>query len=118
MTFAQSQIVKSILVTIAVVAMLGGAVWLAFDWFHEQRVTARTDAYVQEIIAMLDLKATPDFHQQIDKVDAAFWANRGNPAAFANGLLSYAKRRTLDPVHMECSTRTNLMGLRSRGAWL
>ena len=71
---------------------------------------------------MLDLKATPDFPQRIDKVrtfindnstheiDATFWANHGNPTSFAAGLLAHAKGTLPECVHMECSTRTNLMG--------
>ena len=44
------------------------------------------------------------------RIDAAFRANPGNLAAFAAGVLAYAKGNSLEPIHMECSTRTNLMG--------
>jgi hypothetical protein len=78
---------------------------------------------VGEIISMLDLMAVPAFHQRLDKVrtfindnsmhktDAAFRANHGNAAAFAAGVIAHAKRATSEPIHMECSTRTNLMAL-------
>ena len=44
-------------------------------------------------------------------MDEAFWANRGNAAAFAAGVIAHAKRASPEPVHMECSSRTILMGL-------
>ena len=76
---------------------------------------------VQEIVAILDLEATSDFHQRADKVrafindnsdheiDEEFRANSGNPAAYAAGVVAYAKRLSPEPVHMECSTRSSLM---------
>jgi hypothetical protein len=119
----QNRIFRRILVGVAVSAVLGGAVWLAAGWFYQQRMTARTDAHVREIISMLDLKAMPAFHRRLDKVrtfindnsmhktDEAFRANHGNAAAFAAGVIAHAKRATSQPIHMECSTRTNLTGL-------
>jgi hypothetical protein len=83
----------------------------------------QTDAYVQDIISMLELTKIANFHRQLDKVrtfindnsvhkiDRAFRANHGNPAAFAAGILAHATKSSSNPVHMECSTRTNLMGL-------
>jgi len=112
---------KRILVGIAGTALIGGALWLARDWVNEHRTEARTDAYVQEMISMLDLAAMRDFHRRLDKVrifindnsihkiDKAFRANRGNPDVFAAGVLAHAKGIAAEPVHMECSTRTNLM---------
>jgi hypothetical protein len=102
-------------------AVTGGAVWLAIDWLHEHRMTMRTDFHVQEIISMLDLAAMSDFHHRLDtvrtfindnsvhKIDEAFWASHGDTAAFAGGVLAHAKRLSTEPVHMECSTRSNLM---------
>jgi hypothetical protein len=70
---------------------------------------------------MLDLAVLPDFHQRLDKlrtfindhsshkVDKVFWANHGNADVFAAGVLAHAKGMAAEPVHMECSTRTNLM---------
>jgi hypothetical protein len=120
MALVRNKIAK-VLVGMASVAAFGAAIWIAGNWLHERWIAARTDAYVQEIISILGLKATPDFHQRIDKVrtfindnsthkiDAAFWANHGNLTAFAFGLLAHAKRDARERVHMECSTRTNIM---------
>lgn len=70
---------------------------------------------------MLDLAAVRDFHRRLDtvrtfindnsvhKIDKAFRANRGNADAFAAGMLAHAKGSAAEPVHMECSTRTNSM---------
>ena len=121
MALIQSRTLKRIFAGIAGIAVIGGAAWFAADWFHEQRRTTRTDAYVHDIITMLGLVDTPDFHQQIDKVrifindnsahkpDQAFYANQGNSAAFAGGVLAHAKHLSTEPVHMECSTRSGLM---------
>lgn len=121
MALNQSRAIKRILAGAAGIALIGGAVWFAADWVHEQRMTRRTNAYVTDIITLLGLADAPDFHQQIDKVrtfindnsihkiDASFWANHGNAAALAGGVLAYAKRLSTEPVHLECSTRSNLM---------
>jgi hypothetical protein len=122
MALAQRAIVKIVVVAMVSIAIVGAA-WLAIDQLHGRRMNARMNARVQEIIAMLDLRATPDFHDRLDKVrtfindhsihklDGAFWRNQGNPAAFADGLLAHVKGLAAEPVHMECSTRTNLMQL-------
>ena len=119
-TLNQSRTLKRILAGVAGIAVMGGAVWFAADWFREQQRTRQTEAYVQEIVSLLDLPATPDFHQRIDKVrifindnsihriDEAFWASRGTEA-YAAGVLAHAKGLSTEPVHMECSTRSNLM---------
>ena len=121
MSLVQSRNIKRILAGFAGVTVIGGSVWFAADWFLERQVMTRTDAYVQEIVTMLHLADIPDFHQRMDnvrifindnsihKIDRAFWANHGNPAAFAGGLLAHAKRLSTEPVHMECSTRSGLM---------
>ncbi|HXG78840.1 MAG TPA: hypothetical protein VNJ31_05845 [Methyloceanibacter sp.] len=73
------------------------------------------------MIDLLSLGASKEFHQQVDqinafinensiyKVDAKFWANRGNPANYAADLIAHAKDPSNEPAHMECSTRSNLM---------
>jgi hypothetical protein len=94
---------------------------LGADLFNKQRVKARTEASVKEIIAFLELDSMPEFHPRLDKIrtfindnsvhriDQAFWANKANSDAFAAGLLAHAKG-SAEPIHMECSTRTNVMG--------
>jgi hypothetical protein len=120
MSRVQSRTFKRIFAGVAGTAAVGGAVWFA-AWLHEQRMTARTDAYVHDIIAVSGLLNIPDFHQQMDKArifindnsahktDQAFYVNQGNSAAFAAGVLAHAKRLSTEPVHMECSTRSGLM---------
>ena len=122
MAIIRGAIFKRLLLGIAGTALIGGAIWLAVDWLQEQRAMARADAHVHEILSMLNLAAMPDFHQRLDKVrtfindnsvhkiDKAFWANRGNPDVFASGVLAHARGTATEPVHMECSTRTSLMG--------
>src|SRR5262245_24876330 len=122
MALSQREILQRSLIWIAAVAVIGGTVWLAAERFNEQLVKTRTDAHVKEIISVLDLESMPEFHQRSDKVrtfindnsihkiDRAFWANHANPSSFAAGLLAHAKG-VAEPVHMECSTRTNLLGL-------
>src|SRR5262245_24948805 len=89
----QSKILQRSLIWVLASAMIGGTVWLAADRFNEQRVKARTNAHVQEIISLLDLESTPEFHQRLDKVrtfvndngihkiDRAFWAHHASPGS-------------------------------------
>ena len=121
MALIQPRTVKLLLTALAVTAVMGSAVWFVADWVREQRMTKMADGYVEEMISLMDLTVTPDFHQRVDKVrtfindnsvhkiDRAFRDNQGNAAAFAAGVLAHAKRLSLEPVHMECSTRSNLM---------
>jgi hypothetical protein len=123
MDSTQSRIYRRILAGVAGSAVIGGGALVAVNWFLEQRMTARADAHAHEIISMLDLMGTLDFHKRLDRVrtfindnsdheiDEAFRANQGNTAAFAAGLIAHAKGVSSEPIHMECSTRTNLMGL-------
>jgi hypothetical protein len=104
-------------------ALVGGGAWLAADWYREKQAERLIEAYVQQIVALLDLADDLTFHQRVDrvrtfvndnsvhKIDKAFWANHGNAAAFAAGVIAHAQGKTSEPVHMECSTRSNLMGL-------
>jgi hypothetical protein len=112
-----------ILAGLASAAIVLAVAWFAVDWIRERQATRLTNAYVQEIISLLDLRATPDFHQRLDKIrtfindnsvhkmDKAFWDNHGDAASFAAGVLAHAKRTATEPIHMECSTRSNLMVL-------
>jgi hypothetical protein len=92
--------VPKALLGFAGIALFGAAIWLAAVWQNEQRLTMKRDENVQEIISMLDLRATPDFHLRVDtlrifindnsdhEIDETFWANYDNPTAFASGLLA------------------------------
>ena len=104
---------------LAGIFLVGGLGWFLADAARERRMAKLTGAHVREIVSMLAL--APDFHQQLDgvrifindhskqKVDEAFRANQGNSAAFAAGVVGHAKNPSLEPIHMECSTRSNLM---------
>ena len=104
MALIRNRTVKIILAGLASAAIVLGVAWFAVDWLRDRQAARETDAHVQEMLAMLDLTATPDFHRRLDRVrtfindhsvhkmDAAFWANRGNAAAFAAGVIAHAKR--------------------------
>jgi hypothetical protein len=123
MALADVRTLTRILWTVAGIVAIGGTIWLGLDRWQEKQMRLRTEAYVQEIISMLDLAKIPDFHQRLDRVrtfindnsahriDEAFWVNHGNPAAFAAGVLAYARKSSSELIHMECSTRANLMRL-------
>jgi hypothetical protein len=112
---------KRVFAGVAMLAAIVAVGWFAIGVIGEWRREQLADSYVKEIVARLDLGSTPGFSERLDKVrifindhsrhkmDAAFWANHGNPAAFAAGVLAHAKGEA-KPVHMECSTRSNLMG--------
>jgi hypothetical protein len=113
---------RRLLLGLAVGAFIVVAVWLTADWLRERRKEASADVHVQEILSMLNLASLPDFHERLDrvrgfvndhskhKIDKAFGHNRGNPNSFLVGLLAHAKGTAAEPVHMECSTRTSVMG--------
>jgi hypothetical protein len=94
------------------------AVSAALDWRYEQKMDGRID----EIIALMKNPSPSDFHQTVDavrifindhsedKIDAIFRIMNGDPASFADGLIAHARDRSTERVHMECSTRANLMG--------
>ena len=121
MEFIPTKPFTRMIALLGAVALFGGLIWLISDLRREQRNAEMTDTSVLEITSLLDLEPTLDFHRQVDKVrsfindnsvhkvDREFRANQGNPAAFAAGVLAYARRLSPEPVHMECSTRTNLM---------
>jgi hypothetical protein len=104
------------------VFLLGALVWLIVDEIQQWRMGQKLEAQADEMIAMMRLEEITDFHRRIDtirtflndhsmhKIDAAFWRNRADKTAFAAGVIAHAKNPMNEPVHMECSTRSNLMG--------
>jgi hypothetical protein len=113
---------KRILLGILGGALSVGAIWLALDWINEQQTSARANAHIREIVSILNLSTVTDFHDRLDKVrtfindnsvykvDKTFRENQGNQAAFAAAMLAYATGSSSEPAHMECSSRTNIMG--------
>jgi len=113
---------RVILAGLALLAVMAAA-WLAVDAIRRWQASRAVEGEVQQIVSLLDVEAIPDFHRLLDtvrsfindhsmhKIDQAFWANHGSAAAFAAGVIAHAKDPAVAPIHMECSTRTNLMGL-------
>jgi hypothetical protein len=116
----RTRTIKIFLTALVSIALVGGTSWLIIHSMRE-RQTTQMNTHLQKIISLLDLPAIPHFHQRLDKVrtfindhtrhkiDETFWANRGNMAHYAAGLINHAKNPSLEPIHMECSTRSNLM---------
>lgn len=114
--FRKLGIVSVALLIGTLVVLLGARA--ALDWRSERQMDDRAD----EIIALMKIPADADFHQTADgvrtfindhsqdKVDAAFHAMNGDGVAFADGLIAHARDASRERVHMECSTRANLMG--------
>jgi hypothetical protein len=106
----------------AMIGLAAGACWLLVDAVRDRQAARALNGQVREIIAFLELDRVPDFHQRLDlarsfindhsvnEMDELFFANRGNAAAYAAGVIGHAKGAAGEPAHMECSTRTNLMG--------
>ena len=102
-------------------AALFSVIWFVGKTLGDRREAELTSTYVQEIISNLDLASVSDFHERVEKVrifindnsvfsvDDTFWKNKAYPSSFAAGLLAHSKGTASKPVHMECSTRTNLM---------
>src|SRR5262245_24441136 len=98
----QRTMFKRALVGVLCGGLLAGVIRLAVSGLDEQRTKARSDTYVQQIISLLDLPGTPEFHHRLDKVrafindhsihrtDRAFRENR-KKGAFAAGILAHAK---------------------------
>jgi hypothetical protein len=90
----------------------------ALDWRREKLMDDRVD----EIIALMRVPPQSDFHQTVDavrffindhsqdKIDEEFRAMDGNGVAFADGVIAHARDPSRERVHMECSTRANLLG--------
>ena len=117
---------------IVLIALLGAqaSVDLSSAVFAQGNENEGDAANVQAIITVLDLGATRDFHQQLDKVrtfindhsqhkiDTAFWDLVEHPDAFAERLIAHFHDASVEPVHMECSTPSKLMASILSGAGL
>ena len=111
---------------IAAAVLLGGiliaAAWIGIDRFREARNDKAYDAKLDRIVALMELPAEDDVHARFDrvrgfvndhtrhKVDAAFYAMVGDRNGIAERVIAHAQDKTEDRVHMECASRTNLMG--------
>jgi hypothetical protein len=121
MPIVKARSINRVLVALLGIALVGGVIWFSIHWMRERQATKLMNTYLQEIISMLSLPASSHFHQRMDKVrsfindhskhkiDGAFFANRGDPFLYAAGLIAHAKNPSIEPVHMECSVRSNVM---------
>src|SRR3546814_7406010 len=57
-----SDVCSSDLLWFAIGAAIGGIMWL-INSFNEPRVKVRTDAHVRQIISLLNVNSTREFHQ-------------------------------------------------------
>jgi hypothetical protein len=97
-------------------------IYLGVSTVLESRSERLLQDRAEEIIALAAIPSEADFHQTVDgvrtfindhsqtKIDAAFRAMIGDSVAFADGIIAHARDPSVERVHMECSTRTNLMG--------
>jgi hypothetical protein len=107
-----------IVAMLAAAAVIVVAVRAALDWREKRAMDERVDA----IIMATNIPPSSDFRHRVDavrtfindhsqdKIDAAFRAMDGDGAAFSDGILAHAHDPSIERVHMECSTRANLMG--------
>ena len=98
------------------------AIWLAGRAVLDHRYEAKLNDRVDEIIGLIGLPKSAPFHKKVDavrvfvndhsqdKIDHVFHAMNGDGVAFADGLIAHARDPAAERVHMECSTRANLMG--------
>ena len=101
--------------------VLSGAIWLIGKTHFEGRREAKLSGQVNEIVSLMGMPAAAPFDATVDtvrifindhsqtRIDDAFHAMRGNTSAFAAGIIAHAKDPKVERVHMECSTRANLM---------
>ena len=87
MALIRNRTVKIILAGLASAAIVLGVAWFAVDWLRDRQAARETDAHVQEMLAMLGLTATPDFHRRLDRVRTFIndpftrWTRRSGPTA-------------------------------------
>ena len=96
-----------------------GLAYLLASGIADRRQAARVQAEIDQIVALVVL---PDKHQErfdavraflnehsIHKIDQEFRALR-EEKSFTTAILAHAAGKRAQPVPMECSTRSNLMG--------
>ena len=103
----------------AIIIALSG--WLG-GWVIEHRRSQQYDGALRQMINLMAIPDVASTEAKFDTVrhfihshsrhksDAAFWKLRGNKNLIAQGVIDHASGRTKEPVHMECSTRSSLMG--------
>lgn len=109
------------LVIIVATAILGLAVWLVVDRLLDQRKKQRYDANLGKIISLIERPAEAEPAAVFDMVrrfihghsrhavDAEFRRVHGDRNLIATGIIAHATGQSSEPVHLECSTRSNLM---------
>lgn len=108
---------------IVVVAAIGAiaASWWFVHWVSEQNRQQRFEANLVKIISLIAIPDDAEPSTKFDMVrrfihghsrhaaDAAFQRVHGNGNLIAEGLIAHALGQNSEPVHLECSTRSNLM---------
>jgi hypothetical protein len=106
-----------LLLTLAGLVAVGLAGRAGANWWADRRF----EIAASEVIELLDLPPTADFHAKTDavrifvndhsqhKIDAEFYADWNDPYLLAEKVLAHARGSRPEAAHMECSTRSALM---------
>jgi len=106
---------------IAAAGLLGLAGWFVASWTLERQQEQRFDANVETIVGLLAIPDQADPATQFDTarrfvtghsrhaVDAEFRKVQGDRNLIAEGVIAHAADRRSEPIHLECSTRSNLL---------
>ena len=98
------------------------AVWIGIERFREARIDRAYDAKLDRIVSLMDLPAEDDVQARFDrirsfindhtrhKIDVAFYALVGDKNGIAERVIAHAEGKTENRAHLECASRTNLMG--------
>jgi hypothetical protein len=102
----------------AAVGLLGLAAWAGASWLQERQ---QFEANLDTIVGLLAIPEHAKPREQFDAarrfvtdnsrhaVDAEFRKVQGDRNLIAGGVIAYAEDRRAEPIHLECSTRSNLL---------
>ncbi|MGH6865581.1 MAG: hypothetical protein ACREDO_05295 [Methyloceanibacter sp.] len=108
-------LIAVLVIAVAVLAIIGVA------YYRDKQADAERDADIKTIVKLsaIPVGATPQAvfdkvrafvtTNSIHEIDAEFRKLRGE-RGFAKALIARAEGKRAEPVHMECSTRSNVMG--------
>jgi len=106
---------------IAAVGLLALAGYFAVSWTLERQQEHRFDANLEKLVRQLALSDHADPATQFDAarrfvnghsrhaVDAEFRKVQGDRNLIAEGVIAHAAGTRSSPIHLECSTRSNLL---------
>jgi hypothetical protein len=111
---------KAMILGVGAIALIVAGWWFA-KWAFDRQREHRFNANVAKIITLMAIPNTADPATKFDlvrgfihehsrhKSDAEFRRISGNKNLMAEGLIAHATGQVSEPVHMECSRRSNLM---------